>query len=303
MVRHLAPAQQRRLLQFWTGLSHLPAGGFKHLGQQLQLVPARGQHGEMEEGEGAEGARPAQVGQQAAEAGRVQEATAATEAEGVSAEAGSSGAALDQIGSGIAPPDGVGAHGLEGGAEAGVAGEMEGRDVVAAEAAASAADGGDDAAADIGSMGRQSDSDSSGSSVGITSSRDSGGQLGVGQTEETGAPIEAGTLGKEEELVEVVTVVVASSSLAAEEEKTSGTAVDDTSAAANGAGMGEGEMEGSDGGSGVSGGQLSSTRHEADVARSISSMRSSSSGDEAEEGGEGLVEQPGTRTNRYPHQH
>ncbi|GFR50871.1 hypothetical protein Agub_g13159 [Astrephomene gubernaculifera] len=41
VVRSLRPEQQRRLLQFWTGLSHLPAGGFKHLSQQLQLVPAR----------------------------------------------------------------------------------------------------------------------------------------------------------------------------------------------------------------------------------------------------------------------
>ncbi|KAG2493587.1 hypothetical protein HYH03_008106 [Edaphochlamys debaryana] len=40
VVAALSAEEQRRLLQFWTGISHLPAGGFKHLGQQLQLVPA-----------------------------------------------------------------------------------------------------------------------------------------------------------------------------------------------------------------------------------------------------------------------
>ncbi|GIM10496.1 hypothetical protein Vretimale_14037, partial [Volvox reticuliferus] len=40
VVSELSADEQRRLLQFWTGISHLPAGGFKHLSQQLQLVPA-----------------------------------------------------------------------------------------------------------------------------------------------------------------------------------------------------------------------------------------------------------------------
>ncbi|GLC44848.1 hypothetical protein PLESTB_001207700 [Pleodorina starrii] len=41
VVSELSGEEQRRLLQFWTGISHLPAGGFKHLSQQLQIVPAR----------------------------------------------------------------------------------------------------------------------------------------------------------------------------------------------------------------------------------------------------------------------
>ncbi|EFJ46838.1 hypothetical protein VOLCADRAFT_92719 [Volvox carteri f. nagariensis] len=38
VVSELSAEEQRRLLQFWTGLSHLPAGGFKHLSQHLQLL-------------------------------------------------------------------------------------------------------------------------------------------------------------------------------------------------------------------------------------------------------------------------
>ncbi|KXZ42255.1 hypothetical protein GPECTOR_174g211 [Gonium pectorale] len=41
VVDELSAEDQRRLLQFWTGTAHLPAGGFKHLSQQLQIVPAR----------------------------------------------------------------------------------------------------------------------------------------------------------------------------------------------------------------------------------------------------------------------
>lgn len=39
VVGGLDKEDQRRLLQFWTGLKHLCAGGFKHLSQQLALLP------------------------------------------------------------------------------------------------------------------------------------------------------------------------------------------------------------------------------------------------------------------------
>ncbi len=71
VVGELSAEERRRLLQFWTGLAHLPAGGFKSLGQQLQLVPARSM--EQEEQEQEEGQGQGQQQEQEQEQGQQQE--------------------------------------------------------------------------------------------------------------------------------------------------------------------------------------------------------------------------------------